>query len=98
MFFARASFGWLPGSPSTRRVWIEMAAVWSAGGVRDVTLHTEGVDRNCELMPSRNIRYVTLHTEGVDRNSRPFRLSPPLPVTLHTEGVDRNWGVCRGHG
>ncbi len=35
-----------------------------------VTLHTEGVDRNCSGQRLPHLQpAVTLHTEGVDRNS-----------------------------
>ena len=55
-------------SPSTRRVWIEIISDKIKNHVVQVTLHTEGVDRNrYHLGKLAKIR-VTLHTEGVDRN------------------------------
>ena len=55
-------------SPSTRRVWIEMAPVLWSQVIPSVTLHTEGVDRNACINYSIFVACVTLHTEGVDRN------------------------------
>ena len=60
--------------------------------MRNVALHTEGVDRNqMYTTPSGDVAAVALHTEGVDRN---LQISGPqfhrVAVALHTEGVDRN--------
>ena len=79
------------GSPSTRRAWIEIGTVTNEGGLGEVALHPEGVDRNT---PPKNIVIynpdVALHPEGVDRNNLALQDAETQAVALHPEGVDRN--------
>ena len=55
-------------SPSTRRAWIEIGTVTNEGGLGEVALHPEGVDRNTLTLDPERIDRVALHPEGVDRN------------------------------
>ena len=56
------------GSPSSRRVWIEILCVSDGPPVRAVALLTEGVDRNTVTRRAEPVKEVALLTEGVDGN------------------------------
>ena len=80
-----------PGSPSTRRAWIEIRITRSSSPESGVALHPEGVDRNSILSKAYLRATVALHPEGVDRNECRRRLGEIRgQVALHPEGVDRN--------
>ena len=56
--------------------------MYTAPEVTGVTLHTEGVDRNCKIMVNKcRVSAVTLHTEGVDRN---------CDINLYTKAGDES--------
>ena len=56
-------------SPSSRRAWIEIAALGGIGVPTLVALLAEGVDRNYEMMQNDELdKMVALLAEGVDRN------------------------------
>ena len=68
--------GRLEMSPSSRRAWIEIAALSPSGRPQRVALLAEGVDRNTMKEVSTISKRVALLAEGVDRNSTfsPFSL------------------------
>ena len=78
------------GSPSVRRVWIEIGRREKCRRLSLVTLRAEGVDRNIQHTPLQSCVRVTLRAEGVDRNNAIGQSSNSVNVTLRAEGVDRN--------
>ena len=60
--------GRLEMSPSSRRAWIEIAALSPSGRPQRVALLAEGVDRNTMKEVSTISKRVALLAEGVDRN------------------------------
>ena len=78
------------GSPSTRRVWIEIRyAYGTTEGKTSPSTRRVWIEIIILLIGLKNC-LVTLHTEGVDRNPAYTSTSISARVTLHTEGVDRN--------
>ena len=73
-------------------MWIEIGVKELASAFVEVTLHTEGVDRNSptdypqaweKQSPSTRRVWIEMLAECNPHTGK--------PVTLHTEGVDRNW-------
>ena len=81
----------LTKSPSTRRVWIEIAVACACQLCNFVTLHTEGVDWNISVKYSKYhyCKSPSTWRVWIEMLYTPQFCAHSL-VTLHTEGVDWN--------